>query len=93
MNVEVTEELSNITTQMDNCFRLLLPHVADNLFTADDFEQSENADLDEIETSSAEANASLGNKLRDHGIYDLKKSITIELEKGKIMFIYHCYCF
>lgn len=93
MNVEVIEELSNITTQMDNCFQLLLPHVADDLFTADDFKQSENTTLDHIGTSHPDANASLGNKLRDHGIYDLKKSLTIELVKSKIIFIFYCKSF
>lgn len=90
LNIEVTEELSNITTQMDNCFRLLLSHVADDLFTADDFEPMEGASSDHIGTNNADANVNLGNKLRDHGIYDIKKSITIELGKSKIVFIFHC---
>lgn len=74
---EIGEEISNVVTQMENCFQLLIPHTADNLFTASDFEHPENAISEDIEIS----NSCLDDKLRHHGFYDMKKTITIEIEK------------
>lgn len=64
---------------MENCFRLLVPHPSDNLFSALDFTMSETTH-DDISDESSE---STQNKLRHHGLYDLKKTITIEVENSK----------
>lgn len=78
--LEITEEIVSVTTQMESCFRLLIPHPSDSLFTEADFECEENTASDNLPNNDEDAAA--GKKLRHHGFYDMKKSITIEIDKS-----------
>ncbi|CAL1268069.1 unnamed protein product [Larinioides sclopetarius] len=83
--IEISDEISNILMQMENCFRLLVPHPTEDLFSSDDFESCDN--LKSMEESDSEPDISVqeddpstSNSLRQHGIYDMKNSITIEVK-------------
>lgn len=81
-NLEIAEEISGVATQMENCFRLLIPHPSDNLFTDDDFTIKENPPS--VDDNAENDNLSIGNKLRQHGLYDMKEAITIEITKSNL---------
>ncbi|KAG8191477.1 hypothetical protein JTE90_020726 [Oedothorax gibbosus] len=72
---EMTTEISNTVVQMESCFELLIPSATNDLFSSEDFE----TEIEELTTSSPN-DSTFGDTLRDHGIYDLKKSITIEVK-------------
>ncbi|XP_055950297.1 UV-stimulated scaffold protein A-like [Argiope bruennichi] len=83
--IDVSDEISNILMQMENCFRLLVPHPTEDLFSNDDFESDNNLksiDEHEIEPdiSDQDDEPSTSNSLRQHGIYDMKNTITIEVK-------------
>ncbi|GFS31401.1 UV-stimulated scaffold protein A [Trichonephila inaurata madagascariensis] len=78
---EISGEISSILLQMENCFKLLVPHATEELFSCEDFEltnekQLENNDIKTPNISNQDHDAS--NSLRHHGINDMKKVITID---------------
>ncbi|GFS90389.1 UV-stimulated scaffold protein A [Nephila pilipes] len=82
--LEVSEDISNILLQMENCFRLLVPHATEELFTSEDFEPMNkehcmNKDVEKLNIYNQTHDSSLSNSLRHHGINDMKKTITIEV--------------
>ncbi|GBN30827.1 UV-stimulated scaffold protein A [Araneus ventricosus] len=83
--IEISDEISNILMQMENCFRLLVPHPTEDLFSSNDFESCEyQKSMDESDTepdiSVQDDDPSTSNSLRQHGIYDMKNTITIEVK-------------
>ncbi|GIY42531.1 UV-stimulated scaffold protein A [Caerostris darwini] len=82
--IEVSDEISNILLQIENCFKLLVPHASEELFSSEDFDTVDNGnriDVNNSKTSNASEleDGSLANSLRHHGIHDIKKTITIEI--------------
>ncbi|GFQ80146.1 UV-stimulated scaffold protein A, partial [Trichonephila clavata] len=78
---EISGEISNILLQMENCFKLLVPHATEELFSCEDFEpidekQLQNKNIKTPNISNQAHDAS--NSLRQHGINDMKKVITID---------------
>lgn len=81
---EISEEISNILLQMENCFKLLIPHATEELFSCEDFEPMNKNDIENKDTktfniSNEVHDTSMSNSLRQHGITDLKKTITIQV--------------
>lgn len=73
-------EISNTLVHMENCFRLLVPHPTDELFSSQDFEME-----DAKPTSSLQKDTDLEDTLRQHGMHDMKKTITIEVKDSKLI--------
>lgn len=89
---EISEEMSIVAIQMENCFKLLIPHSSNELFSADDFEEKHSEPKDNCAedsymncsdalTPENVASSTAGERLRDHGVYDMKKTLTIEMNK------------
>ncbi|GIY03704.1 hypothetical protein CEXT_2012 [Caerostris extrusa] len=82
--IEVSAEVSNILLQIENCFKLLVPHASEELFSSEDFDTVDNRnriDVNNSKTSNVSEleDGSLANSLRHHGIHDIKKKIIIEI--------------
>lgn len=77
----MTGEISNTLVHMENCFRLLVPHPTDELFSSQDFEMED----EKQPTSSLQKDTHLEDTLRQHGMYDMKKTITIEVKDSKLI--------
>ncbi|XP_054722367.1 UV-stimulated scaffold protein A-like [Uloborus diversus] len=88
---ELTNDMVSVTTQMENCFRLLIPH-PDDFFSNLDFvptsgekassqEDEEPSTKDGSETDVNEYEPAESD-LRPHGLYNMKKSITVEMKNS-----------
>ncbi|XP_015928046.2 UV-stimulated scaffold protein A isoform X1 [Parasteatoda tepidariorum] len=92
--LEISDEISNTALQMENCFKLLIPHPTE-FFSLDDFSTTEEQNTDhsgkenqaENPDIQSDSNKNLKIKtnddaLRHHGLHSMRDTITIELKES-----------
>ncbi|KFM71985.1 hypothetical protein X975_19506, partial [Stegodyphus mimosarum] len=92
---DLTDEISNLVIQIENCFRLLIPHPAEFSSPLDfennkvDEQTANSVNNDTVDNNESKADTSGSkkdiasdfpeNSLRQHGIYDMKQFIIVEV--------------